>query len=262
MYKRILLAYDGSESGQKALLDCQDLVQWSRAELVLVAVMPHHIDFIGAEGGYYDPKIAEREKENYRAILDQGLKTLADGRPHRQRPGADRRRGQRDHRPCAQDRRRPDRRRPQAPGRLGRTLVARLQLQRADRTCALQRAGGDHRLIRPYQSSLTASTAAWPAAPNARPARRWPCRPAYRGDAQQRQPAPGQQQVHRPVETLRVHHMDQHHADDQPQRQAGDRARQPSRPGPRPPPAAGSARASGPDAPAGRTPCAAPAPAR
>ncbi len=29
MYKRILLAYDGSESGQKALLDCKDLVQWS-----------------------------------------------------------------------------------------------------------------------------------------------------------------------------------------------------------------------------------------
>ena len=78
MYKRILLAYDGSESGQKALLDCQDLVQWSRAELVLVAVMPHQIDFIGAEGGYYDPKIAEREKENYSAILAQGLQTLSE----------------------------------------------------------------------------------------------------------------------------------------------------------------------------------------
>ncbi len=78
MYKRILLAYDGSEAGQKALLDCQDLVQWSGAELVLVAVMPHHIDFIGAEGGFYDPKMAEREKENYRAILEQGLKALSD----------------------------------------------------------------------------------------------------------------------------------------------------------------------------------------
>ncbi len=79
MYKRILLAYDGSESGQKALLDCQDLVQWSGATLTLAAVMPHHIDFIGAEGGYYDPKITEREKENYKAILEQGLRVLADG---------------------------------------------------------------------------------------------------------------------------------------------------------------------------------------
>ena len=62
MYKRILLAYDGSESGQKALLDCRDIVQWSGATLTLVAVMPHHIDFIGAEGGFYDPKLTEREK--------------------------------------------------------------------------------------------------------------------------------------------------------------------------------------------------------
>ena len=78
MYKRILLAYDGSESGQKALLDCQDLVQWSGAVLTLVAVMPHHIDFIGAEGGFYDPKITEREKQNYKTILEQGLRLLSD----------------------------------------------------------------------------------------------------------------------------------------------------------------------------------------
>ena len=78
MYKRILLAYDGSESGQKALLDCRDIVQWSGATLTLVAVMPHHIDFIGAEGGFYDPKLTEREKQNYQTILQQGLRDLSD----------------------------------------------------------------------------------------------------------------------------------------------------------------------------------------
>ena len=78
MYKRILLAYDGSELGQKALLDCKDLVQWSGATLTLVAVMPHHIDFIGAEGGFYDPKITEREKENYKTTLEQGLRVLSE----------------------------------------------------------------------------------------------------------------------------------------------------------------------------------------
>ena len=78
MYKRILLAYDGSEAGQKALLDCKDLVQWSGATLTLVAVMPHHIDFIGAEGGFYDPKITEREKENYKTTLEQGLRVLSE----------------------------------------------------------------------------------------------------------------------------------------------------------------------------------------
>ena len=40
MYKRVLLAYDGSESGQKALLACTDIVQWSKSALSLVAVMP------------------------------------------------------------------------------------------------------------------------------------------------------------------------------------------------------------------------------
>ena len=77
MYKRVLLAYDGSESGQKALLDCTDIVQWSGATLTLVAVMPHHIDFIGAEGGFYDPKLTEREKQNYQAILERGLRDLS-----------------------------------------------------------------------------------------------------------------------------------------------------------------------------------------
>ena len=78
MYKRVLLAYDGSESGQIALLDCTDIVQWTGATLALVAVMPHHIDFIGAEGGFYDPKITEREKQNYKTILDQGLLVLSN----------------------------------------------------------------------------------------------------------------------------------------------------------------------------------------
>ena len=35
MYKRILLGYDGSESGQQALLDSREIAQWSQAELVL-----------------------------------------------------------------------------------------------------------------------------------------------------------------------------------------------------------------------------------
>ena len=39
MYQRILLAYDGSESGQKALLGCQEIAQWSHAEMYLIAVM-------------------------------------------------------------------------------------------------------------------------------------------------------------------------------------------------------------------------------
>lgn len=77
MYKRILLAYDGSDAGQKALLDCQDLANWSRAELFLVAVMPSAMSFVGLEGGVYDIELEEREKKKFEAILADGLQRLA-----------------------------------------------------------------------------------------------------------------------------------------------------------------------------------------
>jgi nucleotide-binding universal stress UspA family protein len=78
MYKRILLAYDGSESGQKALLDCQDIAQWGQSELFLVAVMPSPAAFIGAEGGVYDAGVEERDREQYQGILDEGIRRLAE----------------------------------------------------------------------------------------------------------------------------------------------------------------------------------------
>lgn len=78
MYKRILLAYDGSDAGQKALLDCQDLAQWSGSELALIAVMPSAMSFVGLEGGVYDIELEEREKKKYRAVLDEGLRKLSE----------------------------------------------------------------------------------------------------------------------------------------------------------------------------------------
>lgn len=78
MYKRILLAYDGSDAGQKALLDCQHLAQWSGSELTLIAVMPSAMSFVGLEGGVYDIELEEREKKKYRAVMDEGLRRLAE----------------------------------------------------------------------------------------------------------------------------------------------------------------------------------------
>jgi nucleotide-binding universal stress UspA family protein len=77
MYKRILLAYDGSDAGQKALLDCLDLAQWSQSEVVLIAVMPSAMSFVGLEGGVYDMELEEREKKKHQAVLDDGLRRLA-----------------------------------------------------------------------------------------------------------------------------------------------------------------------------------------
>ncbi|TFZ07903.1 universal stress protein [Ramlibacter humi] len=76
MYKRILLAYDGSDAGQKALLDCQELAQWSKSELFLIAVMPSAMSFVGLEGGVYDVELEERERAKYRSILQDGLRRL------------------------------------------------------------------------------------------------------------------------------------------------------------------------------------------
>jgi nucleotide-binding universal stress UspA family protein len=77
MYKKILLAYDGSDAGQKALLESRELAQWSGSELHLVAVMPSAMSFVGLEGGVYDVELEEREKKKYRGVLEDGLRRLS-----------------------------------------------------------------------------------------------------------------------------------------------------------------------------------------
>lgn len=77
MYKRILLAYDGSVSGQRALLDCQDLAQWAQSELTLVAVMPLNMDVMGMGVGVYDPHLMERDKAVMQTVLNEGIAQLA-----------------------------------------------------------------------------------------------------------------------------------------------------------------------------------------
>ncbi len=77
MYKRILLGYDGSESGQQALLDSREIAQWSQAELVLVAVMLPPMTALGPEGGLYDEALEQAERGRFQAILDSGVQRLA-----------------------------------------------------------------------------------------------------------------------------------------------------------------------------------------
>jgi nucleotide-binding universal stress UspA family protein len=79
MYKRILLAYDGSESGQKALLDSHDIAQWSRAEIFLIAVMPSATStYVGLDSGAYVGVYEEEEKQKYKEILEDGLRRMAE----------------------------------------------------------------------------------------------------------------------------------------------------------------------------------------
>jgi nucleotide-binding universal stress UspA family protein len=78
MYKRIVLAYDGSEAGQKALLDALDIAQWSNADLHLIAVMPPAAPLVAIEGAFYDAEMEAEERKRYEAILADGLRRLKE----------------------------------------------------------------------------------------------------------------------------------------------------------------------------------------
>ena len=78
MYKKILLAYDGSETGQKALIESRAMADWGGAEIVLIAVMPPPAAFIGGEGGVYDVGLEEEERKEFQSILEDGVKRLSD----------------------------------------------------------------------------------------------------------------------------------------------------------------------------------------
>lgn len=76
MYKTIVVAYDGSQEGQRALLDCQEIGQWSQASLFLVAVMPQPVTSVGAEVWSYDPDAESAERSRVQAVLDEGIQRL------------------------------------------------------------------------------------------------------------------------------------------------------------------------------------------
>jgi nucleotide-binding universal stress UspA family protein len=78
VYKTIVLAYDGSEAGQRALLDCQEIGQWSQARLHLVAVMPPPIAMVAVDAWALNPTAESDEKAHYQSVLDAGLRRLRD----------------------------------------------------------------------------------------------------------------------------------------------------------------------------------------
>ncbi len=77
MYKRIILAYDGSASGQQALLGIQDLAHWERPRLTLVAVVPSaELEAGTIEMGYLLNTTPQELEDRLREQLRKGVKTL------------------------------------------------------------------------------------------------------------------------------------------------------------------------------------------
>ena len=74
MYKKVLLAYDGSIEGRRALREGAKLAQFCGAEVFLLAVVEISSGTVTLEGGFAIP--VEDQIATYEAILAEGVERL------------------------------------------------------------------------------------------------------------------------------------------------------------------------------------------
>ena len=74
LYKKVLLAYDGSIEGRRALREGAKLAQFCGAEVFLLAVVEISSGSITLEGGFAIP--VEEQIATYKAILAEGVERL------------------------------------------------------------------------------------------------------------------------------------------------------------------------------------------
>ena len=76
-YQRILLAYNGSKEGRRALLECADLAGFLKAETHLLAVASMPPSLFLTEG-FVPEELLEEEKKRTQSVLDEGIRTLRE----------------------------------------------------------------------------------------------------------------------------------------------------------------------------------------
>lgn len=76
MYKHIILAYDGSATGQQALIELKELAHWGQPQLTLVAVAPNPLDVGSMEMGYYTSVESEPLEKTLKEQLELGVQSL------------------------------------------------------------------------------------------------------------------------------------------------------------------------------------------
>jgi len=76
-YRKILLAYNGSQEGKRALLECADLASFLQAETTLLAVASMPPSLFLTEG-FVPEELLEEEKKRTQTVLDEGIRTLRD----------------------------------------------------------------------------------------------------------------------------------------------------------------------------------------
>jgi nucleotide-binding universal stress UspA family protein len=74
-YQKILLAYNGSQEGKRALVECAELANFLHAETHLLAVASMPPSLFLTEG-FVPEELLEEEKKRTQQILDEGIDTL------------------------------------------------------------------------------------------------------------------------------------------------------------------------------------------
>ena len=76
-YRKILLAYNGSQEGRRALFECADLASFLQAETHLLAVASMPPSLFLTEG-FVPEELLEEEKKRTQSVLDEGIRSLRD----------------------------------------------------------------------------------------------------------------------------------------------------------------------------------------
>lgn len=76
-YRKVLLAYNGSQDGRRALLEGLELAKFTQADthLLAVATMPPSL-FLTE--GFVPEELLEEEKKRTQSVLDEGIQRLRD----------------------------------------------------------------------------------------------------------------------------------------------------------------------------------------
>ena len=76
-YRKILLAYNGSAEGKRALVECAELANFLHAETHLLAVASMPPSLFLTEG-FVPEELLEEEKKRTQSVLDEGIATLKE----------------------------------------------------------------------------------------------------------------------------------------------------------------------------------------
>ena len=76
-YQKILLAYNGSAEGKRALFECAEFAEFHHAETHLLAVASMPPSLFLTEG-FVPEELLEEEKKRTQVVLDEGIRSLTD----------------------------------------------------------------------------------------------------------------------------------------------------------------------------------------